>query len=158
MIRNLFMFGLLAISLQAQDTLRLPLAGTFGPFRLVAGQTARVCVNHFFNNSLINSAVQNKPLGVVIAFADALNGVMLEPPRELTLALTKGACEEFRVPDSQPDLTVLLLLAPLSQQDRSQFSPELLPVCSVSIYEGGRLVTMVPLVPKANLLVPRGRR
>ncbi len=150
--------ALLGFALPAQDTVLLPLVATFGPFRMVSGQTARVCVNHFFNNSLMNSAVQNRPLDVVMLFADALNGVRLEPPKELSIALTKGACEEFRVPDSQPDSTVMILLAPRSQQDRSQFSPELLPVCSVSIFEGSRLLTMVPMVPKANLLVPRARQ
>jgi hypothetical protein len=158
MIRTLCLVGLLSFSASAQDTVLLPLVATFGPFRMVSGQTARVCVNHFFNNSLMNSAVQNRPLDVVMLFADALNGVRLEPPKELSIALTKGACEEFRVPDSQPDSTVMILLAPRSQQDRSQFSPELLPVCSVSIFEGSRLLTMVPMVPKANLLVPRARQ
>lgn len=158
MIRTLWLVGLVGFAVSAQDTVRLPLAATFGPFRLVSGQTARVCVNHFFNNALMNSAVQNRPLDVVIVFADALNGVRLEAPKELSIALTKGVCEEFRVPDSQPDSTVMILLAPRSQQDRNQFSPELLPVCSVSIFEGGRLVAMVPMVPKANLLAPRARQ
>ncbi len=158
MIRHLLSIALLGSALQGQDTVLLPLAATFGPFRLVSGQTARVCVNHFFNNSLVNSRVQNKPLSVIILFADALNGVRLEPPKEMSLQLTKGACEEFRVPDSQPDSTVMILLAPLSQQDRNQFSPELLPVCSVSIFEGGRLLNMVPMVPKSNLLAPRARQ
>lgn len=156
------MMLMLAGMAPAQDTVQVPLAATFGPVRVTPGQTLRVCVNHFFNNSLVNSRVRNKPLVVVIAYVDAINGVPFEPAKELTLALTKGACEEYRAPESQPDATAMVLLAPLSQEDSKQFSTELLPVCSATLYEGSgaqaRLMGLVPMVPKGNLLIPRGRR
>lgn len=128
---------------------------------MTQGQALRVCVTNVFSNALMNTDMPDKPLGVVIGFADALNGRLLEPVRELSLQPMKGSCEEFRVPESMTEATALVLLAPLSPQDSKQFSTELLPICSAALFEGResqlRLVTPVQMVPKANLLIPRGR-
>lgn len=153
---------LIAATMQAQDSVRLPLAASFGPVRMVQGQTLRVCVNNLFSNALTTNQMPAKPLVVVVAFVDALNGVLHEPARTPPLDALKGVCEEFRVPESLAETTALVLLAPLSHQDPKQFSSELLPISSATLFEGSgpaaHLLAMVPLAPKANILIPRGRR
>jgi hypothetical protein len=129
---------------------------------MIQGQTLRVCVNNLFSNALTTAQMPAKPLEVVVAFADAINGMLHEPARKLALDSLKGSCEEFRVPETLQETTALVLLAPLSQQDSKQFSSELLPICSTTLYESNspqaRLLAIVPLVPKVNILIPRGRR
>lgn len=152
----------MAATMQAQDSVRLPLAATFGPLRMSQGQTLRVCVNNLFSNALTTNQMPAKPLVVVVAFVDAINGALHEPARTPSLEALKGTCEEFRVPESLTETTALVLLAPVSQQDPKQFSSELLPISSATLYEGSgpqaRPLVIVPMAPKANILIPRGRR
>ena len=74
----------LALPTLAQEPLRVPLASTFGPIRMTQGQTLHVCVNNLFSNALTTSQLPTVPLQVRLAFLDAINGVLYEPPKELS--------------------------------------------------------------------------
>jgi len=152
----------LVIPALAQEPLRVPLAATFGPVRMTQGQTLHVCVNNLFSNALTTSQLPTAPLAVRIAFLDAINGTLYQPLKELSLPILKGVCHDFPAPDTQPESHVLAVVVPLSQQDPKQASTDILPICTATLLEGAgpgaRTLSMIQMVPKVNILVPRPRQ
>lgn len=116
-----------------------------------------MCALNIFSNSVLNTELPTAPLSVKIAFVDAISGRLLESVREATLKLPEGACFVYQPPQEQAETTVLGVVVPMSQDSRIP-SSELLPIASAMVMNGfaanARVAYIVPLVPKANLLVP----
>ena len=143
----------------AQEPLRVPLASTFGPVRMVPGQTLHVCVNHLYNNALVSSQISTAPLPVRVAFLDAVNGRLYDKPKEMSLNILKGECQDMAAPETQAESHILAIVIPISQQNAKQANTDILPICSATLLDGSgpqaRTVSSIPMVPKINLLLPR---
>jgi hypothetical protein len=153
---------LLTFAAIAQQPLRVPLAATFGPVRMTQGQTLHVCVNNLFSNALTTNQVSTAPLQVRLAFVDAINGALIDKTADMSLTILKGACLDLPAPDTQPESHIIAIVVPISQQDPKQASTDILPICSTTLLEGSgpqaRTISMVQMVPKVNILVPRPRQ
>jgi hypothetical protein len=141
----------------AQQPLRIPIAGTFGPVAVASGQSMRICVAHVFANSLTRAELP-KNLAVRVIFIDARNGQRLvEPVTELNLNLLEGKCVPYEPASGAGETLVLGAVVPISDMDGRTPSAELLPIASAMVMNGtgsdARTAHMVPLVPKVNLLV-----
>jgi hypothetical protein len=149
---------LISLPAAAQEAVKVPLAATFGPARLTAGQTLRVCVANLFGSALLTSQLPARPLPVKVAFVDSVKGELLQPAKDLDLTMPKGACEDFT---ASAEVMAVALVVPMSAQDAKVPSSELIPICSATVLDGSgtgaRSAAVIPMVPKANLLIPRVR-